>query len=511
MRTNLPVTQREYELDDATTLLSQTDIYGNITYANDAFIKASGFSANELLYSSHNIVRHPDMPPQAFADMWQTLKAGLSWTALVKNRRKDGDHYWVRANATPIYRDGNIAGFLSVRTKPAREEVNAAAKLYVDFLAGTARGLRFHQGLVVRKGWLAWTAWRRTMPVRWRIRGGVFAAFLLTASSIVLLGASRPLIGVSAGIAVLLAAWLEAQIGRPLREVLAQAQAIAAGQAVGDARLNRVDEIGMIERAIHQSGLNLRSLVDDVCAQLKALHGASDDIVKRNGDISQRSEEAAASLEETAATMEQITATVRNNADTADQAGKLAKATSSAAGTGSHTVHEVVATMSDITASSHKIREIIDVIDGIAFQTNILALNAAVEAARAGEHGRGFAVVAGEVRTLAQRSATAARQIATLINDSVSKTSAGSELVGKAGHAMGDIVKQVTRVVDLIQEISLATREQADGIGQVNVAMTQLDGVTQKNARMVQDAAAEAEALSARAQRLEDAVAVFAG
>ncbi len=207
--------------------------------------------------------------------------------------------------------------------------------------------------------------------------------------------------------------------------------------------------------------------------------------------------------------MEQLTGTVAHNADTAQKASALATAASGAAAAGGEAVARVVATMTDITASSRQIGEIIGVIDGIAFQTNILALNAAVEAARAGEQGRGFAVVAGEVRSLAQRSAQAAREIRTLIHDSVEKVEAGSNQVDQAGRTMNDVMAQVRRVSELINEISSATQEQSTGIGQVGQAVTQLDQVTQQNAALVEESAAAAESLSQQAQHLVQAVSVF--
>ncbi|AOJ11188.1 PAS domain-containing methyl-accepting chemotaxis protein [Burkholderia mayonis] len=513
MRANLPVTQREYDFPDDATLMSTTDPQSYVTYANAAFVEVSGFEPSEIIGEPHNLVRHPDMPAEAFADMWTTLKAGRSWTALVKNRRKNGDHYWVRANATPVIRSGQLVGYMSVRTKPSRDEIAQAELLYRDLREGRARGRKFHQGLIVRTGLLGWASLLQTMSVRWRVRAALLALLACSAWGAFLFGLRGLMLdgfaGAEAVLLLLAELWLAAQITAPLQRVLKQSLAVAAGQAGENMHLNRVDEIGMILRAVNQAGLNLRSLVDDVSEQLSGLQSASGNIIAGNDDLSRRSEQAAASLEETAASMEQMTATVRNNAETAMQASQLAGSTSDAATKGDAVVGKVVETMGEISASSRKISEIIGVIDGIAFQTNILALNAAVEAARAGEQGRGFAVVAGEVRTLAQRSANAAKEIAGLIHDSVQKTTAGSALVNQAGEAMNDIRSQVARVADLIGEISSATREQSDGIGQVNVAVTQLDQMTQQNATLVQESATTADDLKNRSQRLVDAVAVF--
>jgi methyl-accepting chemotaxis protein len=253
----------------------------------------------------------------------------------------------------------------------------------------------------------------------------------------------------------------------------------------------------------------LAGLVSQVRNASDSIATGSAEIATGNGDLSQRTEQQASNLQQTAASMEELTATVKNNADIARQANQLAGSASSAASKGGEVVGQVVATMDDITTSSRKISDIIGVIDGIAFQTNILALNAAVEAARAGEQGRGFAVVASEVRSLAQRSAEAAKEIKSLIGASVEKVEAGSKLVGDAGANMADIVAQVKRVADLIGEISSATLEQTSGIGQVSDAVSQLDQVTQQNAALVEESAAAAESLKAQARQLVDVVSVF--
>jgi methyl-accepting chemotaxis protein len=250
-------------------------------------------------------------------------------------------------------------------------------------------------------------------------------------------------------------------------------------------------------------------LVGQVRNASDSIATGSAEIASGNANLSQRTEQQASNLQQTAASMEQLTATVRNNADIARQANQLAGSASTVATQGGEVVGRVVSTMDDITTSSKKIADIIGVIDGIAFQTNILALNAAVEAARAGEQGRGFAVVASEVRSLAQRSAEAAKEIKSLIGASVEKVEAGSKLVGDAGANMADIVAQVKRVADLIGEISSATAEQTSGIGQVSDAVTQLDQVTQQNAALVEESAAAADSLKQQAQRLTEVVGVF--
>ena len=513
MKTNLPITQREYDFPGDATLMSTTDIHSHVTYANAAFITVSGFDRREIIGQPHNLVRHPDMPREAFADMWATLKAGQSWTALVKNRRKDGDHYWVRANATPIVRNGTVTGYMSVRTKPTRDEIAATERLYRDFKDGKTKNRAFRGGLVVRTGLWRWTSALQTMPLRWRVRCGVLAGAALATAAPLLMGISggalAMLAGASLAAAALTTAWLERQIVHPLKTVLKQATSVAAGQSGENIHLNRIDEIGMILRAVNQAGLNLRSLVDDVSNQVSGMEVATGEIAQGSSDLSSRTEEAAANLQQTAASMEQLTATVKTNAESARQASELASVARTAAAQGGSVVGQVVSTMQDITGSSKRITEIIGVIDGIAFQTNILALNAAVEAARAGEQGRGFAVVAAEVRSLAQRSADAAKDIKSLIAASMQNVENGSRLVADAGSTMGDIVSRVQRVSDLINEISAATIEQTSGIGQVSTAVAQLDQVTQQNAALVEESAAAADSLRHQAGHLVEAVRVF--
>ena len=262
-------------------------------------------------------------------------------------------------------------------------------------------------------------------------------------------------------------------------------------------------------RAINQAGLNLRSLVDDVNVQVEGLRQASGEIADGNNDLSSRTEEAAASLEQTAAAMDELSATVANNADSARQAAERSAEVSALAHSGGQVVAQVVDTMADISRSSSKIADIIGVIDSIAFQTNILALNAAVEAARAGEQGRGFAVVAGEVRALAQRSAGAAREIKSLIGDSVARIEAGASLTAGAGQTMTSLVTQVQQVTTLVSEIHSASNDQSAGIGQMNQAVTQLDQMTQQNASLVEQSANAAAQLYQRTGRLVEAIHAF--
>lgn len=512
MRSNFPVSQKEYEFPGSETLLSTTDTSSHITYANAAFIRTSGFEPHALMGQPHNMVRHPDMPQEAFADMWRSLKTGQSWTALVKNRRANGDHYWVRANAAPMRRNGQITGYLSVRTKPTRAEIDSASALYGRFKDGTVGGLAFNNGLIVRTGLLRPLSALQLLPTAWRVRLPLLCIGAVTGTALGLSGmGGMALAGTGAALATsLLLAWafIEVQVTQPLRQVLAVAQQVASGEA-GQLNINRSDDIGLIARAVTQAGLNLQSLMADVQEQVSGVQTASMEIASANNELSGRTEQSASSLEQTAAAMEQQTASVHQNADTAAQASHMAHSTKAVAERAGEAMGKVVSTMSEIASSSRKIADILSVIDGIAFQTNILALNAAVEAARAGEQGRGFAVVASEVRSLAGRSASAAKEIKTLIDDSVSKVDGGTRLVAEAGKTMAEVVGQVSHVNDLITEITSASKEQAIGIAQVSQAVAQLDQMTQQNAAMVEVSTGAAASMRDKAQRLMEAVNVF--
>jgi methyl-accepting chemotaxis protein len=303
--------------------------------------------------------------------------------------------------------------------------------------------------------------------------------------------------------------WVTRSITRPLHFAVRVAQTVADGNLTSRIDVRTTDETGQLLKALKEMNDSLVHIVNDVRSGTETMVTASNQIAAGNQDLSSRTEEQASSLEETASSLEELASTAKQNADNARQANQLARSASGVAISGGEVVHQVVSTMGSINESSRKIVDIISVIDGIAFQTNILALNAAVEAARAGEQGRGFAVVASEVRNLAQRSAAAAKEIKTLIDDSVIKVQTGSELVDQAGERMNEVVASIKRVTDIMGEITTASNEQSAGIDQINQAISQMDQVTQQNAALVEEATAASESLLSQAGGLSQTVSVF--
>lgn len=517
MRSNLPVSGKEYPFPRGSTLVSTTDTKGRILYCNPMFIEVSGFNKEELLGQPHNLIRHPDMPEEAFRDMWKTITSGRPWSAPVKNRRKNGDHYWVMANATPLLEDGHPVGYMSVRTEATRKQIEAAERLYATMRKEKESGKVVNElsaGRLTQRTFLGRISKLAHVGLSTKLM--IMIALLLAASigvsHLLPEGSSElGLIACSLRLLILFGAWwfLKKFLVEPLGELIGTSNRLAAGDLTQVLSRTRNDELGDLQTALGQLSVNLQSIVRDAREQSQEMVTGTAEIARGNMDLSQRTEAQASNLEQTAASMEEITGTVRQSAESAQQVSSLAAQTYSISERGSQAVEDVASTMYTIQESAQRIGEITQVIDGIAFQTNILALNAAVEAARAGEQGRGFAVVASEVRALAQRSGAAAKEIKELIEDSGQKVAAGHTKTDLARKTMGEVLDSVRQVTSLVDEIEKAAAQQLDGISQVNQAVAQLDNITQQNAALVEEIAASAQSLEGLARNTSETVQVF--
>jgi methyl-accepting chemotaxis protein len=728
MKLNLPVTNKELVMTKGSILVTRTDLQGKITYANDDFLKISGYSRDEVMGQNHNIIRHPDTPAELFADMWTSIKAMRPWAGVIKNRAKSGDFYWVHANVVPQFEKGALIGFMSVRYAPKKNELAEFMTLYdglknktvsinptgikalvkkvkdiplkiktgFSLVAFSVPTAAISYELFFAENYLAFSAivasaslgtaviisiikemsstLDKSVGIFYRLASksfgnqfdlkqeGVIGDFYrglfsmdislsldiaeaknITAEA---LRINRALDNVHSAVMVadnnfniiyvnqavtelfekaesdikkqlpnfdakkILGSNIdffhqnpakqrdilknltdyystELVIGGHYMTVIANPVYDKGGEKIGYVAewLDRTIEViaikeitdivqaasnGDFERRIHEAnrtgfileltkninklletssiGLNevgrildalshgdltktmggdyegmfgklkddanstvekLRDVLEEIQSATDTINTSAKEIASGNNDLSHRTEKQAASLEETAASMNELTSTVQHNSENAGHANQLALGASNIASKGVSVVGQVVSTMEAINESSRKIVDIISVIDGIAFQTNILALNAAVEAARAGDQGRGFAVVATEVRSLAQRAAAAAGEIKGLIGDSVEKVEDGTRLVANAGKTMEEIVSAIQGVTTIMSEISSASAEQTTGIEQVNKAIGQMDDVTQQNAALVEEAAAAAETLEDQARSLANTVKYF--
>jgi aerotaxis receptor len=508
MRNNLPVTNVERSLKEGEFIVSKTNLKGQITYVNRPFLEISGFSEEELMGAPHNIVRHPDMPPAAFQDLWQTLQSGQPWRGMVKNRCKNGDYYWVDASANPIWERGRIVGFMSLREKPSREKIVSAERVYRQFREEGARGYSVKAGRVVRTGLFGWFESLANLSMMSRITAACITLGLLdsamAASSLMTeAGISRNVFTLpvlASVLALVLLGWmwwyLRNELIRPLNEATRTCQTIASGGlSMNGNAADRRDEIGVFLHAINTMSGNLTSIVTDVRAASFELSSSTEELDATAQNVSQASSGQAANMEEASASIEQMSESIRHNTENAKVTDGMSSKAAKEAVEGSEAVKQTVAAMKQIAGK-------IGIIDDIAYQTNLLALNAAIEAARAGEYGKGFAVVAAEVRKLAERSQLASQEIGELASSSV-------QMAVKAGQLLDEMVPSINKTSGLVQEISAASEEQSSGVGQINNAMNQLNQITQQNASASEELAVTAEDMSGQARKLQQLMEFF--
>ena len=471
----------------------------------------------ELMGQPHNLIRHPDMPPEAYKDMWATIGHGRSWTGMVKNRRKNGDYYWVQAHVTPIMAQGKPKGYMSVRTKPTREQIQEAEALYARIKREREAG---RQTIVIHAGGVRSTSvWDH---LRKRYRTGPTLRLAAMLLPLMLVSLLPGWMGWTDGLALALhtLAWLitaglvlaryHVSMTLPIHSLRRLLNRMASGDLTHrEPPLPMTHVLGKVMARVQRLQLNIRAVVGDAMEEMGKFGGISSEIAQSAENLSARAESQASSLEESAAAMEQMTSTVENSNEAAQKVLSESQRSADLARQGGAAVADVSQVVQAIELSSRKMGLIISTIEGIAFQTNILALNAAVEAARAGEQGRGFAVVASEVRSLAQRSSGAAKEIQGLINESSSNIERGAGLMQSASQTIEQVVQSVAHVNALMGQMGVAAREQSEGIAQVNEAVTLLDRDTQQNAALAEQSAASARQMSDSAAILGRTLEVF--
>lgn len=485
---SVQIIEKEYVLNEGQIIVSHTDLKGIITYVNMDFETVSGFQREELLGKPHSIIRHPLMPRSAFYDLWTTIKDGKPWKGFVRNRTKDGGYYWVDARVSPLYENGQHVGFLSVRFKPDRADVQKAVVLYDNVMKETAS---FPYSFLGSKTTLIsrFTLFQllEVLPL------GIASLPLYTpiAPAIALGAASGTLVTLLVASNI----FMRSKLLQPIQSVVEIGYNIARGFLQVDLTMKRHDEVGNLFRAINVMVNNVIGVVGKIKDYGGIIQGAAGSMSATSHALSQNSSEQAAAVEETSSSLEEMSATILQNADNAKSTEDIAIKTSDMGSTGGDAVQKTVDAMNEIAGK-------VNVIEDIAYQTNLLALNAAIEAARAGAAGKGFAVVAAEVRKLAERSQSEAKVINELTRKSEEVTHNSKEIIQS-------MLPNIKKTADLVKEIAMASGEQTQSVNQMNSAVGQLNTVAQSNAASAEELSSTAEQLNDQAKSLQSLINAF--
>lgn len=516
MRKNLPISHEEFPFPKGETLVSVTDLKGRILYCNEMFIQISGFTPSELLGQPHNLIRHPDIPPEVFRDLWTTIQSGKPWSGVVKNRRKNGDHYWVMANVTPLSDENGLTGYMSVRTEASRKQIAEAEALFVRMRqeAEVDRQLTvFRQGRVHRLSlWGRVVALLRFELATWLLLG-LAAAALLTgiAAWMIATAEHSPLWVLACGAVVTLTLWwqLRRWLVKPVAALIAHANRLAACDLTVSMVRERHDQYGELQAALGQMGVNVMSIVRDAREHSTRMSSCMPNIARDTSELARRAQEQSQELRDTTEDLARISNRIHTTAESARLASSLSTQSVATNTESSNAVQALSQTMDSVRLASTQVHDIVRTIEGIAFQTNLLALNAAVEAARAGTYGKGFAVVANEVRALAQRTTTAAGEIGTLIGEVTQRINEGHQQTEQTLTLMAEGMGSISKVHAAIQTIEEATAAQRDDISRIGSTLEHLNANTEANSQFAARMAASTHELEQLATAMSATVAVF--